>query len=413
MKRHRKGTTDLKVSSVKDTGLRGINVADTSISLIDGANGRLYYRGYDIRDLAKHATYEETAYLLLYGAMPTSNQLAEFRATLASERAVAPGIIQLLREFPASAKSMDVLQSSVSMLAANDPELSDESKEAINRKGCRLISKIPTVLAAWQRIRKGFEPISPDERLSRAANFLYMLTGEKPRKEITRNFDVCLLIHAEHSFNASAFAARVVASTRAHVYASTGAALGALSGKLHGGANAQVMMNLISIGSPDKVDEWVRRQLDAKKRIMGMGHAVYRTTDPRAVILRQMSERLGKTTRQPKWYGLTKRVEEVTRREFKRRKGRDIFPNVDLYSASVYYMMGIEPDLFTSVFALARLAGWIAHIVEEKFPEPPVKPMLYRPSAVYRGNYCGEIGCTYVPISKRNLPIAPNPTLHN
>ena len=296
---------------------------------------------------------------------------------------------------------MDVLQSTVALLAGFDPEPSDESQEANARKATRLIAKMPTIVASWDRIRKGLKPITPDKKLSLAANFLYMLKGEPPDTETASDFDVCLTIHAEHSFNASTFAARVVASTRAHMYASVSAATGALSGELHGGANSKVMKNLLEIDDPNKVEKWVKTQFDQDKRVMGMGHVVYKTLDPRADILRHMAEKLARRTGEPKWYLMTREMEESTKREFRKRKEGEIFPNVDLYSASVYYMMGIPTDLYTPVFAISRVAGWAAHVIEEKFPQPPAKPMIIRPSAEYHGNYCGPIGCKYVPPEKR------------
>lgn len=387
--------------TTKDIGLRGIPVADTNICLIDGAMGELSYRGYDIHDLAEYSTYEEAAYLLLNGDLPDSSQLEEFRATLASERELPQTVTDYLQIIPKTSSAMDVLQSTIALLAGFDPELLDESKEANQRKATRLIAKVPTVVAAWDRARRNLSPIAPDKKLPYAANFLYMLKGAAPDDETARDFDVCLIIHAEHSFNASTFAARVVASTRAHIYASVVAAIGSLSGELHGGANSQVMRNLLEIGDPDKVEEWVKAQFDSGQRIMGMGHAVYKTMDPRADILRHMSERLARRTGEPKWYLMTRKIEESTKQEFKKRRSDEINPNVDLYSAAVYYMMGISPDLYTPVFAVSRIAGWTAHIIEEKFPEPPLKPVIYRPSAEYHGKYCGPVGCRYIPLGKR------------
>lgn len=387
--------------STKDIGLRGVTVADTSICLIDGVRGELFYRGYDIHDLANHSTYEDVAYLLLFGNLPSAVQLKEFSKRLVAERELPSQITDIMKKMPKTTTPMTVLQATVALLAGFDPELRDESKEANLRRATRLVAKIPTIVASWDRIRKNLQVVKPNKNLSSAANFLYMLTGTAPDGDTARDFDVCLILHAEHSFNASAFAGRVVASTRAHMYACVTAAVGALSGELHGGANSEVMRNLIEIGSPDKVEKWVKAQFDQGNRIMGMGHAVYRTTDPRADALRHMSENMARRTGDSKWYLATRRIEEVTKKEFEKRKGAEIYPNVDLYSASVYYMMGIPPDLFTPVFAVARTSGWAAHILEEKFPEPPVKPMLYRPSADYRGNYCGPVGCTYVPVEKR------------
>ena len=387
--------------TTKDIGLRGIPVADTNICLIDGVNGELSYRGYDIHDLAEYSTYEEVAYLLLNGDLPDPSQLERFRSTLASGRELPQLVVEYLQKIPKTSAAMDVLQSTIALLAGFDPELLDESKESNQRKAARLIAKVPTVVAAWDRARQNQTPIAPDKKLSHAANFLYMLKGAVPDDETARDFDVCIIIHAEHSFNASTFAARVVASTRAHIYSSVVAGVGSLSGELHGGANSQVMRNLLEIGDPDKADDWVKSRFDSGQRIMGMGHAVYKTMDPRADILRHMSERLARRTDDPKWFLITRRIEESTKQEFKRRKGGEINPNVDLYSASVYYMMGISPELYTPVFAVSRIAGWTAHIIEEKFPDPPLKPMLYRPAAEYHGRYCGPIGCKYTPLGKR------------
>jgi citrate synthase len=296
---------------------------------------------------------------------------------------------------------MDVLQSTVALLAAYDPELSNQSKEAELRKAVRLIAKVPTVIAMFDRVRKNLQPVSQRGNLSHAANFLYMLKGIAPSEEDARDFNVCLILHAEHSFNASTFTGRVVASTGAHIYASVAAAVGALSGELHGGANSRIMMDMVKIGNPDRVEEWVKNQFERDKRVMGMGHAVYKTTDPRAEFLRRMSERVSRRTGESRWYDMARKIEEVTRLEFRRRKRGEIYANVDLYSGSMYYLMGLPVDLFTPVFAMARTVGWTAHILEQRFPEPPAKPVLYRPSAEYRGNYCGPIGCKYMPIEKR------------
>ncbi len=392
----------MKSDTIKDKGLRGVFVADTSICLIDGVNGKLFYRGYNIQDLVKYSTYEEVAYLLVFGQMPKPRELEEFSSTLARERTLPQESLELLVRIPKTTSPMDMLQSAVALLAAYDPELGEGPKEAIQRKATRLIAKIPCVIASHSRVRNGLDPVAPSqENISHAANFLYMLTGLLPDAETARDFDVCLILHAEHSFNASTFVARVVASTRAHLYASVTAAIGALSGDLHGGANLKVMKNLLEIGDPSRVDSWVSAQFDQHRRVMGMGHAVYRTTDPRAAILREMSERLSKRSGDSRWYLMTRKIEEATRQEFMKRRKREIFANVDLYSASVYHMMGIPHDLYPAVFAVSRIAGWAAHVLEERFPEPPVKPTLYRPSADYHGNYCGPVGCSYVNIRER------------
>jgi len=382
--------------NTKDTGLRGVLIADTAVSLIDGTKGELSYRGFDIHDLAAYSTDEEVTYLLLYGGLPTATQTEEFSKTLIAQRKLPPSIVEVLKELPITATPMDVLQGTVALLADSDPERGTDSKEANLRRAARLTALLPTVVAFWDRIRKNQLPVEPDPKLNRAANFLYMLTGKEPDEENAKDFDTCLVLHAEHSFNASTFAARVVASTRAHMYASVSAAVGSLSGELHGGANMQVMRNLVEIGDPDKVEAWVKAKFDNHERVMGMGHAVYKALDPRADLLEHISEKLARRTGEPKWYLMTKEIERVTQREYRTRRGGEIYPNVDLYSASVYHMLGIPDDLFTPIFAVARVPGWAAHVIEEKFPAPPIKPELYRPSAQYQGNYCGLIGCKYV-----------------
>lgn len=386
----------------KDTGLRGVLIADTAISLVDGVKGELSYRGYDIHDLAAYSTDEEVTYLLLYGTLPTAAQIEEFSKTLAAQRKLPPSIVEVLKKLPNTASPMDVLQATVALLADFDPEKKDDSKDANLKRAARLVAVLPTVVAFWDRIRKNLSLIEPETKLSRAANFLYMLTGKAPDEETAKDFDTCLVLHAEHSFNASTFTARVVASTRAHMYAAVSAAVGSLSGELHGGANMQVMRNLVEIGDPEKVEAWVKSKFDNHERVMGMGHAVYKALDPRADLLKHISEKLARRTGEPKWYLITKEIELVTQREYRKRRGGDIYPNVDLYSASVYHMLGITDELFTPIFAIARVPGWAAHIIEEKFPVPPIKPELYRPSAQYQGNYCGLIGCKYVPLSDRS-----------
>jgi citrate synthase len=302
---------------------------------------------------------------------------------------------------PKATHPMDVLMATTSLLAGFDPQLQEETKEANFKKAARLIAKFPTIVAAWERIRKDLDPVRPRPDLTHAGNFLYMLSGSAPDPETARDFDICLILHAEHSFNASTFAGREVASTHAHMYASVAGALGALSGELHGGANSQVMKMLLEIGEVAKVKPWVSEKLQKGGKIMGMGHAVYHTEDPRATILRRISEKLATRHGDSRWYEMTKAIEAATREEFKKLKGRDIYPNVDFYSASVYHMMGIVRDLFTPVFAISRISGWAAHIIEEKFAEAQPKPELYRPDSDYVGTYCGPAACPYIPMEKR------------
>jgi citrate synthase len=385
----------------RNIGLRNIEVADTKICSIDGENGKLIYRGYDILDLVNHSTYEETAYLLLFGELPTAEQLKDFNRRLIEARGMLEPLIRNLKNRPKRAQPMDILQSCVSELADYDLNIEDASKEAHIRRAIILIAKIPAIVSAWSRLRSGHHVLDPLEKVSHAANFLYMLRGVEPSPEEAKVMDICLILHAEHSFNASTFAAREIASTRAHMYASIGGAIGALSGELHGGANVQVMKMLLEIGDPANVERWVANRLQSGGRIMGMGHAVYRTTDPRADILARLSARICRE-KNNKWYEITRRVEEATKKWMLENKHQGIYPNVDLYSASVYYSMGIAIDLNTPIFATSRIAGWSAHVIEEKFAEAAPKPALYRPKAVYVGKYCGPMGCEYTPISSRS-----------
>jgi len=383
----------------KNIGLRGIEVADTRISNIDGEKGKLIYRGYDILDLTKNSTFEETAYLLLYDELPTKDQLSEFNAKLVDARFIPKQMQKNMGNWRKDADPMDMLQAFVAALAGYyDEEFAD--KNSSYDRAINLIAKIPTIIASWQRLRDGLDIVDPDPSLSHAANFLYMMSGERPDPEVERIFDVCLILHADHTFNASTFTARQVASTRAHMYSASSAAIGALSGELHGGANTEVMKMLLEIGEIDKVEPWIKEQIAKGQRIMGMGHAVYKTYDPRAQVLKELSRKLAEKTGEP-WFAMTEKVETSTIAEMKKQKGRDIYPNVDLYSASIYYMLKIPVDLNTPIFAISRVVGWAAHIIEEKFAEAAPKPALYRPKATYVGKYCGPQGCEYKPLDLR------------
>jgi len=383
----------------KNIGLRGIEVADTKISNIDGEKGKLIYRGYDILDLTKNSTFEETAYLLLYDKLPNKPQLGEFNSKLIEARYIPKQMQKNMGNWRKDADPMDMLQAFVSALAGYyDEEFSN--KDASYDKAINLIGKIPTIVASWQRIRNGLEILDPDSSLSHAANFLYMMSGEKPDPAVEKIFDTCLILHADHTFNASTFTARQVASTRAHMYSASSAAIGALSGELHGGANTEVMKMLLEIGEIDKVHPWIKEKMERGERIMGMGHAVYKTYDPRALVLKELSRKLAEKTKEP-WYDLTEKIETSTITEMKSQKNRDIYSNVDLYSASIYYMLKIPVDLNTPIFAISRVVGWAAHIIEEKFAEAAPKPALYRPKATYVGKYCGPEGCEYKTLDLR------------
>jgi citrate synthase len=389
----------------KNIGLRGVTVADTKISYIDGENGILIYRGFRIEELAERSTFPETAYLLLNGSLPGKTALEEFEKELLAARQLPEYLVEALKRLPPTADPMDVLQASVALLAVSDPDLLDESREANVRKAMRLISRLPVAVAAWHRIRQGLEPLSSDDSLSHAANFLWQLTGQKPDEGTARDFDICLILHADHTFNASTFACREVVSTQAHMYAGVAAGVGALSGSLHGGANARVMEMLrqveAEVKSVDEVGNWVQSRIDHGEIIMGMGHAVYKTYDPRATILKEMSLRLGDKTGHKQWYDLLTRIEDEGIKAFESRGKMGIKINVDFYSGSVYTMMGIPVDIMTPVFAISRISGWCAHIIEEKFGEAQGKPALYRPQAEYVGDYCGPIGCEFKPLAER------------
>jgi len=385
---------------IKNIGLRGIPVADTRISNIDGDQGKLIYRGYDILDLTKKSNFEEVCYLLLYDELPTKSEFENFSSKLKEARYIPKQMQINMGNWRKDADPMDMLQAFVAALAGYyDEEFSN--KESSYERGINLIAKVPSIVASWHRIRHGKDLVDPKPELSHAANFIYMLNGQVPDSEIEKIFDICLMLHADHTFNASTFAARQVASTRAHMYSAASAAIGALSGELHGGANYEVMRMLLDIKTEDRVESKIKEKMDQGKRIMGMGHAVYKTYDPRALVLKELSKKLAKKLNVP-WFNITQKVEQTTIAEMKKRKDVDIYPNVDLYSASVYYMLKIPMDLNTPIFAISRVAGWAAHIIEEKFAEAAPKPALYRPQAVYVGKYCGPQGCEYKPLDLRS-----------
>ncbi|MCP4747456.1 MAG: citrate (Si)-synthase [Desulfobacteraceae bacterium] len=388
-------------TSTINTGLRGVTVSSTKISDVIGDLGKLIYRGYLVGDLAEKATFEEVIYLLLYEKLPNASELEIFKRALSAEREIPAGLITAMKTFSANALPMDVLQASVAILAQYDSDINSQTHESTLNMGFRLIAKLPTVLAVWENIRNSIDPIAPDPQLDHAANFLYMLFGRQADPEVSRFFDVGLILHAEHSLNASTFAAREVASTRAHIYSAVAAAIGSLSGELHGGANVRVMQMLLEIESPDKVEAYVNKILDQGRKIMGLGHAVYKTDDPRAHILAPMSKRMAELAGDTKWFEISERLEEMGKKAFKQRKNSDIYVNVDFYSASLYFSMGIPVDLYTPLFAISRIAGWVAHVIEEQFAQAAPKPMLYRPESEYVGDYCGPDECTFIPIDQR------------
>jgi citrate synthase len=390
-----------EIVNVKNIGLRGVAVADTKISFIDGEKGVLIYRGYRIEDLAEHSSFPEVAFLLLNGFLPGRSELESFERQIKEARQVPGHVFESMKHWPAGARPMDVLQASVPLLAVSDPDVNEDTREANVGMAVRLIARVPAVVAGWHRIRQGLEPLAPEDSLPHAANFLWQLQGQVPDPDLARDLDVCLILHADHTFNASTFACREVVSTKAHMYAGVAAGVGALSGSLHGGANAQVMKMLLELETEKDIPGWVRKRLDSGERIMGMGHAVYKTMDPRAKFLRDMAFRLGKKAGQSRWHELSSQIEEAGLKEFSARGRTNIQPNVDFFSAPVYHIMGIPSDLMTPVFAVSRVSGWCSHIIEEKFAEAQEKPALYRPQAEYVGQYCGLMGCEYDPMEAR------------
>jgi len=380
-----------KPASTSGGGLRDVVAAPSSICYIDGENGILIYRGYNIHELAEHSTFEEVVYLLWHGRLPKRGELDELNAALAANRSIPAGLIALLKAFPRDAVPMDALRTAISALVFYDPERDDNSIEAASRKALRLTAKFGTVVAAIDRIRKGKEPLDPKPGLSTAANFLYMLNGEEPMDVEARALDIALILHADHEFNASTFAARVTVATLADLYASITSAIGALSGPLHGGANEQVMKMLMQIGSVENVDSYVQEKLTSGQKIMGIGHAVYHTEDPRATHLRKMSRELGIRQGETKWFDISHRIEEIIVEEMTR-KGKPIRANVDFYSASTYYMLGIPIDLYTPIFAVSRISGWTAHVLEQLGNNKLIRP---------RSEYTGEMDLKYTPIEQR------------
>jgi len=380
-----------KPASTAGAGLRDVVAAPSSICFIDGEQGILSYRGYNIHDLARHSTFEEVVFLLWNGRLPKRGELDELNARLVANRALPEEIISMLKSFPKSAVPMDALRTAVSALEFYDPERSDNSLDANRRRALSLTARFATLIAAIDRIRNGKEPLDPKPELSHAANFLYMLNGKEPMDVEARALDIALILHADHEFNASTFAARVTAGTLADMYAAITSAIGALSGPLHGGANEQVMKMLLEIGSPGKVDKFVHDKLEAGEKIMGIGHAVYRTEDPRATHLRRMSEEIGKRQGDTKWFDMSHRIEEIVVEEMTR-KQKPIRANVDFYSASTYYMLGIPVDLYTPIFAVSRIAGWTAHVLEQLGNNKLIRP---------RSEYTGEMDLKYAPIDQR------------
>lgn len=368
-------------------GLKDVVLDTTESSYIDGEQGILLYRGYNIHDLASKSTFEETSYLLLYGKLPTKSELDAFHKRLLEYRVLPPGVIDVIK-LVQKAHPMDVLRTAVSALAAFDPDTEDLSKEANLRKSERLISQFPSIVAAHHRVRRGLEPVAPRNDLSHAANFLYMLDGVERSKDAEAAIDLDFLLHAEHGANASAFAARVTASTLSDLHSDIVTAIGTLKGPLHGGAAEAVQEMTEEIGKPENAKEYIRKRLDAKDRIMGFGHRVYRAEDPRARHMREKSKALGSELGHEEWYQILQQVES----DMAPYQSRGIFVNVDFYAGSVYALLEIPNDLFVPIFAIGRIPGWCVEVLEQYDNNMLIRPLL---------QYTGPMSMEYKPIEQR------------
>jgi citrate synthase len=360
--------------------------AESSIGDVDGINGVLIYQGINIHDLAEHSTFEETVYLLWHGRLPKRDELDALKRELASNQRLPAEVLELLWRFPKDAEPMDALRTAVSALGFYDRGARDLSREGALRTATRLTAQLPVVVATFERVRNGLEPVGPREDLNVATNFLYMLKGEEPSERDARIFDACLILHADHELNASTFTSRVIAGTLADMYGAVTGAIAALSGPLHGGANTNVMKMLIEIGEPGRAEDWLREALASKRKIMGFGHRVYKTEDPRSVWLRKFSRELAEERGETRWIEILERLREVMFREKK------LYPNVDYYSGSAYYLMGIPLDLFTPIFAVSRISGWTGHVLEQYANNRLIRP---------RAEYIGPRDVPYVPIDER------------
>lgn len=368
-------------------GLEDLVVGTSKICFIDGKRGKLIYCGYDIHDLV-NTSFEEVAYLLYNGRLPIARELEEFKIDLAAKRRLPKEVLEFLKTVPSNVPPMEALRTAISELGLYDPDASCEATDmdANRRKAMRLLAQVATIVAADDRIRHGKDPISPRPDLSHAANFLYMMTGEEPDPEIARIFDICLILHADHEFNASTFSARVTAATLSDIHSAVTSAVGTLKGPLHGGANEQVMRMLLKVGDAEHVEEWIKNALANKVKVMGFGHRVYKTMDPRAVHLKKFSQLMCERVGEPKWYEMSEKIEA----EVLKQKG--LYPNVDFYSASTYYCMRIPIDLFTPIFAISRVSGWTAHILEQYSNNRLIRPMA---------DYQGPVDVVFKPLAER------------
>jgi len=353
---------------VTEKGLRDVVAADTTVSDIDGERGKLWYVGYPIEDLAAHATFEEVVYLLHHGELPTERQLGELTTFLSAERRLSPFLSRMMPTLAQTTSPMSMLRTSVSAASAYDPDGWEDSSEAQLRKATRLIAKMPTLIASYHRLRTGQEVIPPDPKLSHAANFLWMLLGERPSDDDVRAMDLSFVLYADHTMNASTFTARIIASTLADMFSAMTGAIAALKGPLHGGANEESMKMLEEIDKPENAQSYVAERLERKEKIFGFGHAVYTTMDPRATIFKEQARIAGEAHGETKWFEISEAIEQTTFEQ------KGLYPNVDFYAASVYHVLGIPTDLMTPIFALARMAGWTAHVREQYADNRVIRP---------------------------------------
>ncbi|HEX6287832.1 MAG TPA: citrate/2-methylcitrate synthase [Herpetosiphonaceae bacterium] len=375
-------------ASPAEKGLEGIIAAKTAISYIDGQNGRLFYQGIEINELAEHSSFEETIYLLWHGKLPNRQELADLEQQLKAQHGIPDELIQIMQRLPKGTTPMSVLRTATSALAGFVDDSEATSHEALVKHAICLTASFPSIIAAWGRISQGKEVLHPREDLNHAANFLYMLNGEVPNERAARVLDVALILHADHGLNASTFAARVTASTLSDMFSAITSAVGTLKGPLHGGANEQVMRMLQEIKTPERASSWLEDALANKKKISGFGHRVYRADDPRALILRRISKDVGDANNNPQWYELSDQIEQ--------RMGElkpNLPINVDFYSASTYHVLGIPIAFFTPIFAMSRVAGWTAHVIEQL-----ANNRLVRPESLYTG----PVDVKYVPIEERS-----------
>jgi len=383
----------VKDSVTVDPGLEGVVVGSTGISKVAGQEGRLTYRGYDIADLAAHATFEEVAFLLWHGRLPNRIELDELTRAMAAQRALPDNVLKMLRLVPSNAWPMDVVRTAVSALSLFVPPQPDGTHVSDVATATRLTASIATAVAAWSRLRRGHEPIAPRADLNHAANFLYMKNGTAPSATAARALDVYFVLLADHGFNASTFAARVTASTWADMYAAVTSAIATLQGDLHGGAPGKVMKMILDIGEPDKAEAYVRAIVDKGGRVMGIGHREYKVRDPRAEPLERMARELGQSAGTPQWYGVARRLEDVAVKVLDEKKpGRRLYANVEFYTAPTLYALGIEPDMFTCMFACSRTAGWTAHIMEQMKDNRLIRPQV---------KYTGLVGLPWVALENR------------